>query len=715
MTASSRNIENCPGSRLTWMISTLVLAASLSLGCGDYSGGEGVEDSPFSATSAPSGISEAEQIEAFEATLWPLLKTQTCGGCHTSAGGGGTPFLLADPNSTVAYRAIVDNSKVNFDSPSSSRLVARLAADQHHCWTDCSSDGNAMLIAIEAWIADIEARGGVSSGGVAVSSGTLVSTEVDAASGIEDEGGLRYTRNQIAFWKFDEQGGTIAYDTSDIFPKIDIDVTGGPTFMQAYGLEFAAQEVRASSAASRKLYDHIAHPSIGTGQYSVEMWFTPANTNQMADIVRLSNDFRIRQREYQYDMRARSYAASHGATGGTSQLLTYDVDRDLNAGLQHAVMTYDVFNGMQLYVNGEHTDDFDPAGGGPVWNWSPNSRFELGDDDDTGWYGQIRMVAIHKEALNPAQIAQNFQAGVGLRLTLTFDISAFAGAGSVMEVSLSQIDDQSYLLCQPTVITDNIGLRVSGLRINVRGGSSPMPSAFPNGQAFTTVNTRVRSNRHVISDLCTIVANPPGADTFQLYFEGLSGWVDPVAQPTWPPIQYDYTGVQPVPYNGIRDFAKVNYTMAEITGIPASHPDVDPVYQSLRQQLPVTYDMRSFVSSAQVGITKLAFEYCEALVEDTTERDVFFDQTPFEWSDVPSVAFDTSAVDKRLGIVQPLVRRTVGTGLSNQPDVAATEARLLTLVDFLVGDCGACDAAATRSIVKGVCTAGLANGATQFH
>jgi hypothetical protein len=253
------------------------------------------------------------------------------------------------------------------------------------------------------------------------------------------------------------------------------------------------------------------------------------------------------------------------------------------------------------------------------------------------------------------------------------------------------------------------------MRINVRSDSDPMPAAFPNGQAFSELNTQIRSNRQQISDLCTIVANPPGVDYFQLYFEGLGGWVDPVSDPSWPPLQYDYTGVQALPYNGIRDFAKVTHTMAAITGIPAANPNVDATYQLIRQQLPGSNDMRSFVSSNQVGITKLALEYCTELVEDATERDFFFDQTPFDWNSVPSVAFDTTGEDMRLRIVEPLVRKTIGTGLTTQPVISNTETHLLDLVDLLVADCGACDTAATRSVVKGVCTAGLSNAATQFH
>jgi hypothetical protein len=690
----------------------LCLTLVSTLACGNYLNGEAPQASGLSSGSAqPSGIDESEQIEAFEATLWPLLASQTCGTCHTSANGR-TPFLLADANSTIAFRAIVDNNKVRFGNPSDSRLVARLAADHHHCWSvDCTADGMEMLLAVEAWIADIESRGGVSSGGEQVgAAGTLTSAVTDRNSGIEDTGGERYTNNLIAFWKFDEKTGDVARDTSGVLPAMDIVLRDGATLMESHGVQLAQTVIAASTSSSRKLYDHIAHPDLGTGQYSVEMWIVPADTTQEANMVRLSNDFRIRQRAYQYDYRNRSLAPGLGDTG-QSRVLTYNVDRDLQAGLQHAVLTFDPLNGMKLFVNGVDTDDEDEFGGGPMWNWSTSSRFVLGGGGSDGWNGQIRMAAVYEQALTPPQIEQNYLAGVGLRLTLNFDISQWAGEGSHVEMSLSQLDDNSYLLCQPTIVTDVSGLKVSGMRVMVNEIESSV------GQAFSRLKAVVNSGREQISNHCSMVENPPGDnDTFQLVFEGLAGWVDPVVEPDWPAITYDYTDAPVLPINGVRDFARVNETMASITRIPPDNRAVRATFEEVEQQLPGSFDLRSLVSSNQVGIAKLALEYCSEMVDSLSARDDFFGTAPsFEWNDVPSVAFDTSVEDKRLRIVDPLIANMLGTDIGNQPDVLVVEGQLLTLIDMLVIDCGACDAQATRDIVKGVCMSVLGSAATMVH
>jgi hypothetical protein len=391
--------------------------------------------------------------------------------------------------------------------------------------------------------------------------------------------------------------------------------------------------------------------------------------------------------------------------------VTYDVDRDLQAGLQHAVLTFDPLNGMKLFVNGVDTDDEDELGGGPMWNWSTSSRFVLGDGGSGGWNGQIRMAAIYEQALTPEQIEQNYLAGVGLRVTLNFDISQWAGEGSHVEMFLTQLDDNSYLLCQPTIVTDVSGLKVSGMRVMVNEIESSA------GQAFSRLNAVVNSGREQISNHCSMVENPPGdSDTFQLAFEGLAGWVDPVVEPDWPAITYDYTDAPVLPTNGVRDFARINETMASITQIPPDNGAVRATFEAVEQQLPSSFDLRSLVSSNQVGIARLALEYCSEMVNSSFARDDFFSTTPsFQWNDVPSVAFDTSVEDKRLRIVDPLIANMLGTDIGNQPDVLVTEAHLLTLIDRLVIDCGACDAQATRDIVKGVCMSVLGSAATMVH
>ena len=56
--------------------------------------------------------------------------------------------------------------------------------------------------------------------------------------------------------------------------------------------------------------------------------------------------------------------------------------------------------------------------------------------------------------------------------------------------------------------------------------------------------------------------------------------------------------------------------MAALTGVNPNDGGRRRTFAELEQQLPGTYDVRSFVSSHQVGIAKLALEFCDALVEN---------------------------------------------------------------------------------------------------
>ena len=57
-----------------------------------------------------------------------------------------------------------------------------------------------------------------------------------------------------------------------------------------------------------------------------------------------------------------------------------DQDQDLQATLQHAVMTYDLLRGRRIYVNGVWTDDDDEFQPARLWTWDPNHTFLLGNE-----------------------------------------------------------------------------------------------------------------------------------------------------------------------------------------------------------------------------------------------------------------------------------------------------------------------------------------------
>lgn len=715
------------GTKLRGAILTLAVAFG-AVGCGDYGGSDtdtSVLGNGNPGGGAPDGLSVAEQVTAFEATVYPIVD-QYCEDCHGGSGPGAPQ--IAHPDVATAWSAVVDSQKVNFSDPSASRLVRRLAVDFHFCWSDCSSNASEMLAAIVAWQDAIEAAGGTT-GGVDVNG--LQSDTRMMSNGTEEVGAERFDDGIIARWDFKEQTGNMAMDTSGVAPAMDLTLEG-PTLMSAYGIEIGEGRAIASAVASRKLYDRIADQRSGSQAYTVETWIANLNTTQdgPARIVSYSansgsRNFMLGQLQYQYVVRNRAYTEESNGNGGPD-LETYDVDQDAQATLQHVVITYDQLSGRKIYVDGVWTEDEDPIDAGRLWNWSPNHRLVMGNDvsNDRPWLGQIRFVAIYDRPLNAAAIKQNYDAGIGRRITLSFDVSEWTGGNSRIEFSVTELDGYSYLFCAPTFVTDVASpIRIQNMRISLNG---IIPVA---GQGFVNMNALVTGSRTLLSRQCTIVGGLVDADTdvFQIHFEQLGIFQDPVTPPTPPTPGVENFG-EPQPALGVRNFDRVNASMAALTTVSPQNGSVESTYEELVQQLPSGPDLRSFVSANQVGVAKLGVEYCDVLVGDEnagsqTLRNQFFNGAgSFGWNQPPATAFANPVnVDM---ITDPLLDKIVGAGLrgmvGGQPARDQVEALLDQLIVDLSATCGgggqpACDGTYTKSIVKGLCTAVVSSGAVHIH
>jgi hypothetical protein len=652
----------------------------------------------------------SDGVAAFGETVHPLLTTY-CGECHAS-GPGSPAFATADLDQ--AYHATVDNQKANLANPPNSRLVRRLVGDFHHCWSDCASDGLEMQLAIAEW-ADL----------VLLSNEDAVSIEdgirtgfLRMSDGVEDTGAERFRDNLIALWEFKQKYGNLAFDTSGVEPPLTLFLTGDVQFMSSYGIDFERGKAQAGALPSRKLYDRIAKPGSGSQQYSVEAWVTPANVTQggPARIVSYSSDnnrrnFTLGQVLYNYDFRNRALAGSLD-DNGTPSLSTYDGDQDLQDTLQHVVITYDQYRGRRIYVNAVFTDDVDGQGGGRLWNWDSNYFFTLGNEVNNSrpWKGQVRLVAVYAHALTDAQIQVNFNAGVGKRVLLRFDVSPFAGSGSQLEFTVSELDDYSYLFCQPTFLTSNpAGFRVAGLRIAVNGQVAVAGQAFPN------VDTLITSPKQELSRQCSVISQDlgPESDAFSVEFDALGAYTSPPREdPVYPaPVPGE---AQDLPTEGLRDFARINASLAQLTGVDAATAAVEDTWLELQQQLPGGFDLRAFSASNQVGIAKLALEYCDVMVGSPALRTAFFG-AGFDFGAAAQTAFASPA--SRDAVLVPLMDRMLGVNLADQPSPAEVRPILDGLIDDLLAGCdvASCGSEYTETVVKASCAAVLSSAAVSVH
>lgn len=656
----------------------------------------------------------------FAATVHPLL-TAHCSGCHVdSAPNAQSPFF-ADADPDTAYAAA--RSKMDLDIPANSRFVVRLRDEFHNCWdpngtgsSDCPASAALMEAAITAFADQVPLT--------QVDPQLLTSKALTLPEGIVASGGSRFEDNVIALYQFKAGSGSTAFDTSGVAPDMHLTLSGNIGWVGGWGIDIGSGKAQASTATSRKLHDLIT----ATGEYSIEAWVVPANVTQEgpARIISYSagttqRNFTLGQTQYNYDFLSRSTATD---ANGDPSLSTADADEDLQATLQHVVATYDPVNGRQLYVNGLHTGDADPAPGGGLQDWDSSFAFVLGNEvsGDRQWQGKLRLVAIHKRALTPEQIAQNFAAGVGEKFFLLFSVTDLVGIPeSYILFEVSQFDNYSYLFNRPVFISldpaaapDNIP--VAGMRIGINGKEAAV------GQAWKHLDTMISSAFYVpgsgqpLSDLGTVIAleKGPEADEFFLTFEVLGNNVNVVLEPV-PLAPAAPPDLPPAADIGVRTFAEIDATMAALTGVSREQPDVEVVFRTVEQQLPAVENIEGFLAAHQMAISQLAIEYCNALVDNNGQvtRSTYF--PGFDFSASAGSAFDSAA--KRDLIIAPLLVAMQGIGLTTQPDPLAVGGELDTLILALSACATApaptCDTTArTAEVVKASCAALLGSGVT---
>ncbi len=280
----------------------------------------------------------------FASTVHPLL-TQYCSNCHVeNSSTPQTPFF-ADSDPDLAYEAA--KSKIDLETPANSRFVLRLRNEFHNCWDNCQANATAM----ETEITNLS--NGISP--TQVDPALVISKALNLTDGIIASSGGRVESNVIALWEFKTGSGTTAFDTSGVEPAINLTLSAAPMvqWVGGWGIQISGGKAQGSTTSSKKLHDLIK----STGEYSLEAWVAPANVTQdgPSRIVTYSGgattrNFMLGQTLYNYDFLNRSTDADQN---GDPSLSTADADEDLQATLQHVVVTYDPTNGRRIYVNGE--------------------------------------------------------------------------------------------------------------------------------------------------------------------------------------------------------------------------------------------------------------------------------------------------------------------------------------------------------------------------
>jgi hypothetical protein len=641
--------------------------------------------------------------DLFDQHLYTPILAQYCSGCHSSE--SATPqqpyFAEVDPVNRAeavasAYEAA--KSKINLISPIDSRFVIKvspgsLGGEAHNCWNnDCPTASTEMLTAINNFV-----------------------------------------------------------DTSGVDPAINLNFSGDVTWYGGWGITIGAGaagpgKAQGSTGTSRKLHDVL----VDSGEFSIEAWVVPANVAQeMRRIVTYSagqntRNVALQQTLYNYDFLLRTNAEDADGNplttlNGDPQLSTPDDDEALQATLQHVVATYSPIEGRKIYVNGVLASQTDPVPGGTLVPWQNNFALVLGNEasSDAVWEGTFRLAAVHRRALTDEQITQNFDAGVGERFYLLFDISAHIGAAlqsSYVLFEAQQFDSYSYLFDKPHFTTldgsQPQGITMEGLRIALNGQEAPVGQSYANlVQSLNLASGPVDELGQPLSVLGAVLPLElgPQDDEFFLRFDNINGTLyNRLEAPMLTVSDYIATPEERAPDIGVKTFDEIDATYAAITGVNRTSYQVvvnsqvtfpvEETYQELRQSLPAIEGAEAFLSSHQVAIAQLAIQYCDAAVEDSTIW------TGFDFTAAPATSF---SIANRENFIRPLIENAVGhsragTQLLSQPSYVTVYDELAeyssgggnrpdNLIDRLLPPQGTSN---TLAIAKGVCAAVLGSATT---
>lgn len=179
---------------------------------------------------------------------------------------------------------------------------------------------------------------------------------------------------------------------------------------------------------------------------------------------------------------------------------------------------------------------------------------------------------------------------------------------------------------------------------------------------------------------------------------------DEVEETTMPPMfEQDERIREERVYVGIKNFEQINQTMSAVTGVPITIRDVERVYRDVASQLPSDNDIKSFAANNQVAITKLASEYCDYAVRQSSIRSQIWPNINFGQS--PNQSLTT---ERQNYLVERTMEQFWGSGVldRNQELVSGLELRTL-IIDLLQG--APQNSSSTQMVVKGVCIATLAS------
>jgi hypothetical protein len=367
-----------------------------------------------------------------------------------------------------------------------------------------------------------------------------------------------------------------------------------------------------------------------------------------------------------------------------------------------------------------YTGDVDAQGGGSLADWDDTFALVLGNETSTNrqWEGVLRLVAIHNRALTPAQIQQNFDAGVGEKYFMLFNVSHLVSVPEAyVMLEASQLDSYGLQFAKPTFISLDpnasvSNLEISGIRVGVNGAVAHTGQAYSPLTAIVGGANYTAAAGQQMTPFGTVMGLEKGVfdDVFFLSFDHIGTndhpFVEPPVNPPAPPAD-----LPPEADVGLKTFDELNATFAQITGVPQTNTRVAATYDTVKQALPSIEKLGTFGPAQQTALAQLAIQYCSQMVETPALRTAFYGSA-LNPSATGSAAFGASGSAAREGLIGDLLTKAKNTGLEWDPDDSMIHDELDSLINKLLAGPTGSTSGGAATVMKATCGAVLGSGST---
>ena len=216
----------------------------------------------------------------------------------------------------------------------------------------------------------------------------------------------RVTSGLVALYEFEENGGTVARDTSGVSPALELALSPSGVSWVKGALRFQATGLAASAVAATKIRARCQ----ASNELTIEAWarygalpdwsriVANAATNGLGNFAMTSDPSTVG-----FDLRTSTSLYERSTQTAYPQAVT--------GRLVHLVETRSASGDKRVYLDG--TMLFQAMQGGDFSTWDPTYLLAVGNTPafDRPWYDDVHLVAIYDRALTAAEVAQNHAVG----------------------------------------------------------------------------------------------------------------------------------------------------------------------------------------------------------------------------------------------------------------------------------------------------------------